>query len=113
MHTIRITYDIRTPESAEHGDYAESGWVDEVGESMEPDEYEQDEGISVIDKTVEYLQDHSAIEPSEAGRGASPRWWTDYEYDEDFRTGRSESRSYHLTGYSETERQNIYRMMRY
>lgn len=108
---ITITYGIVTPESAEAGDFEETGWVDEEGDPMTPDSEERSEGVTAVDKAVEYLMDHHAIEPSEAGKGASPRWWTDDEYDVNYRTGAVESRDYHLEGFSEKERAEIDREM--
>jgi hypothetical protein len=110
---IRITYDITTPESVEQGDYAESGWVDEEGEDMTPDEDDREDGITAVDKAVEFLRDHGATEPSEwTGRGtAAARWWTNTEYDVDYSTGERESRSYHLHGFTEKEKHEIYRQL--
>lgn len=107
MHLIKITYETITPESAEEGDVADSGWIDEEGVDMEPDEIDLDEGLDVIDKTVEFLRDHNA-EPSEMGRGAAPRWWTAYEVDVDYATGEVENHSFHLHGYSDEERAEVY-----
>lgn len=104
---VRITYEIVTPESAEHGEAEERGWIDEEGESMARADYWDDQG-SAVENAIHYLRQHGpSLEPSESGRGAAARWYTDYEYSEDFRTGAREARSYHLHGYSEAERRRI------
>ena len=62
---IKTTYQVVSPESAERGDYADQGWYDEEGESMIPDEWESEEGITVVDKTIDYLTNKRyATEPS-------------------------------------------------
>jgi hypothetical protein len=104
---ITITYEVWTPEDAEIGETDDRGWIDEEGESMEPDKWDREEGIGALDKTVEYLWDHGAYEGSEGGAKAASRWWTDPKHDEDFRTGAVEQRSYHLHGFSETEKREI------
>lgn len=103
-HLIRTTYDIVTPESAENGEAAEQGWIDEEGISMEPDEFDLDEGISVVDKTVQFLKKNGATEFS--GNRFSP-WFTNHEYNHDYKSGAEESRSFHLVGYSDDELSEI------
>ncbi len=109
---ILITYEIVTPESAEYGDAEERGWIDEEGDVIELDEFDREEGITVVDKTVAYLDSAYAYEPSESGREAAPRWWTDYEHEGDPATGARTNKSYHLEGYTEAEKRQIYRVMK-
>lgn len=109
---ILITYEIVTHESAEHGDAEERGWIDEEGDVIELDEFDREEGITVVDKTVAYLDRAYATEPSESGRDAAPRWWTDYDHDGDPATGARTNKSYHLEGYTEAEKRQIYRVMK-
>jgi len=104
---ITITYEVWTPEDAEIGDTDVRGWIDEEGESMEPDAEERSEGVSAVDKAVEWLKYHYAYEGSEGGRDAASRWWTNYDHDTDYRTGAVEQRSYHLEGFSEIEKRQI------
>jgi len=105
---ITTTYQTTTPESLEDGDYAESGWRDEEGESMLPDEYD-DEDITVIDKAVEFLKNHYAYEPS------SSDFHTDIWYsaspDENYVTGENTYYSYHLEGFTEEEEYEIWKIM--
>ena len=110
---ITITYEVWDEEAVEAGDTDDRGFIDEEGEDMAPDKWDREEGLTVIDKTVEYLLAHGAYEPSEWGPPgtAAPRWWTNYEHSLDFRTGERENRSYHLQGFSHAERQEIFRRM--
>ena len=60
---IGVTYEVITPESAENGDFEETGWEDEHV-SMEPDEWDVEEGITAVDKAVEYIQDRGPVQNS-------------------------------------------------
>ena len=61
---IATTYQIITPESAEQGDYDSQGWEDEEGESMIPDQYDAEDGITAVDKAVKFLKNNGGNEPS-------------------------------------------------
>lgn len=54
---ILTTYSTVTPESAEHGDVADSGWIDEDGVPM------GDDDESAVDDAVKFLKD-KGVEPS-------------------------------------------------
>jgi hypothetical protein len=102
---IRTTYDITTPESAEHGDFAESGWVDEEGEDMSPDEDE-----TAVEKAVEFLRREGVTDD---GSHFYPGiWYTNYEYGHGtrdyFEKGIEERRSYHLDGFTEAQEREIF-----
>lgn len=88
-HRRRITYDIVTPESAEQGDV-----------------FDREEGITVVDKTVEYLLDNGATMPSSSS--FSPGNWYSSEGDTDMQTGGNTTRSFHLIGYSPEEEEAVY-----
>jgi hypothetical protein len=76
---IRTTFEIITPESAEDGEAAERGWIDEEGT-----EYGFRELVGLA-----RLCEASCSAPC-------PRaWLTVCGYDEDYRTGVVENRSYH------------------
>lgn len=108
---IKISYDIITPESAEEGDFAETGWIDEDGVEIELDEYDEEEGTDLADKAAEFLLEEGADEPSSVpwSRGT---WYTAHEYREDFATGEVENRSYHLYGFADAEEKEIYRLVK-
>lgn len=107
-HLLTITFEIVTPESAESGDFEDIGWEDEDGVSMEPDEDEKEDGETVVTKTVEYLKNNGATNPSDS-HGAA-RWYSDDGY-EDYRTGETKTLSYHFVNYTDEEREEIAKLM--
>lgn len=102
---IATTYQIVTPESAEQGDYAESGWEDEEGESVEPDEFD-DEGTTVVDKAVKWLLDKGAIEASSSSFH-SDVWYTSAE-DINYSTGSFTTYNFHLRGFTPEEQEAVF-----
>jgi hypothetical protein len=94
-----------TPESAEHGDYAESGWLDKEGQSMEPDRYDIEEGKSAVDNAVWYLN-YKYVVPSSTHfhKGV----WYSATSEPDFRTMKEETISFHLEDFNEEEQQEIF-----
>jgi hypothetical protein len=87
MPRFTVTYGTVTPESAEHGDYAETGFILSGG-WKEP-----------LDRTKTAPED-CAMTLREALDLASPqedcgRWWQDNEGREDYLTGAVEYRSIH------------------
>jgi len=106
---ITVSYDTVTPESAEEGDVAESGWEDEEGVDMTPDEIDVEDGISAVDKAVDYLQKNGPMEPS-SSQFTPHTWYTHYE-GQDPSDGSETSYSYHLNGFTPEEEQEIYRRM--
>ena len=107
-HRIRISYDRTTPESVDDGDFSESGWDDEEGVSMEPDEFDIEEGRDVIDKTVEFLRNEGASDDFGSGddRSYGTAWNT-----VDYRTGEEERKGYHLSGYTDEEMDFVLALM--
>lgn len=110
MPKITITFQVLTPESAEHGDYEETGWIDDEGVDMTPDEYDTEEGLTAVDKAVEFLKDKGAWEASSYPFHPGT-WYTQTEPAHDrayFEQGREETHSFHLEGFSEAEQKAIY-----
>jgi hypothetical protein len=103
---ILVSYDIVTPESAEEGDVAERGWIDDEGASMEPDEYDIEVGRTVVDKAIKFLCYDGATEPS-SDPFSSGTWYTT-EGDQDYRTGATEYRAYHLKDFTREEERAVY-----
>ncbi len=105
---IKISYSVITPESAENGEAAESGWEDEEGVSMEPDEYDLAAGITAVDLAVEYLFANMASNQSSSifSLGA---WYTST--DEDYSTGWTTEKNFHLEDFSLGEEKEVYRCM--
>ena len=92
---VYLTYEVYTDESIENGDASERGFFelngpyryeefeDEIVEPMEPDEFDMDEGITAVDKAVEWLNTVNSWESS--GGGTASDWlvgldsWKPYE----------------------------------
>ncbi len=55
---ILTTYEIVTPESAEQGDVAERGWVDEEGQACVGDDWDSE--TSDVDVAVKFLEGNGA-----------------------------------------------------
>lgn len=89
---VRTTYEIITPESAEHGDVAEEGFIDEDGQECTPEE-----AFNMVE----------GCEPS-ASDFTGGVWYTDNEYHTDYKTGAQESRSYHLKGFTPRQERLIF-----
>lgn len=81
---FNVTYDIVTPESAEHGDYAESGFI---GESMS-----LRDAVAAVQETRTSHVDGRNVELCNAGLGYAIRVDNGME----FETGASETRALHL-----------------
>lgn len=105
---ILITYEIITPESAEIGDAEESGWENEEGVDVSPDEWDIDDGITVVDKAVKFLREAGANQASSSHFHVGT-WYTAYgEMDMD---GNTTNYSYHLEGFLPEEEEAIFKMM--
>jgi hypothetical protein len=103
---IAITYEIVTPESAEHGDAEERGWVDEEGVLIEPD---VDNDETLVDAAVKFIKNEGAMYAS--ATFFHPGVWYSTEGDTDYRTGAEETRSFHLRGFSEADQAAIFKRM--
>ena len=91
----RVTYEIVTPESAEHGDAEDRGFIDE--------------GCSFRDAVM--LVSGHATEPSDS-HVSYARWFTHHNYSNDFMTGAEESRSIHIPdSVSEASRKRIAKLL--
>lgn len=107
---ILISFSRTTPESAEDGDFSETGWIDEEGVEMTPDiDYEDDDPYkeTVASKAIAFLKDEGACYASSSD--FYPGVWYTTEYQTlDYHTGEEEEKSYHLKGFTEEEEQAIY-----
>ena len=77
--SFTVTYEVVTPESAEYGDAEERGFVSESCNLRE--------AINLVGGQVTEASEYPII---------SPRWLTNYEYNEDYTTGAREARSMHF-----------------
>lgn len=95
-----ITYEVVTPESAEHGDAAERGFVDDLGVE-----------VSSVAEACATLEDDGALEPSSSSFH-SGIWYSQYDGHTDFRTGAVTKHSYHPKGFTEEEERNLFEAVR-
>jgi hypothetical protein len=108
---IKISYDVVTPESAEIGDFADSGWEDEEGVCIDPDEFDVEEHGSeltaVVNLAVKAIG--NGVEASTYPTCCPGRtWYTKIDADKDYSDGSEKRLSYHLKGFSEKEELAIY-----
>lgn len=107
---IVISYSQTTPESAADGDFSESGWIDEEGVSMKPDDIDYEEGIGTADLAAKYLQREGATQASASffhpGVWYSTGWNT-----VDYGTGTEEERNYHLKDFTEEEERQVWNLL--
>jgi len=95
MPKFNVTYEIVTPESAEHGDADERGF------------YLQNVSLSEAIDALEHCHVEADCCPV-----SSPRWFTAYNVSEDYITGGIESRSLHLPdSITESSRMRIARLI--
>ena len=94
MGLIRTTFEIITPESSEGGDAEERGFIDEEGT-----EYNVEEAVKLIE----------GCEPSSSAFHHGI-WYSLFDFNFDYHTGNTETRSYHLVEgtWTAEEEQEIY-----
>jgi hypothetical protein len=114
MKGFKITYEIITPESAKQGDFEDQGWIDEEGIDLTPDEFDIEDGLTVVDKAVRYLKSETGAEGMEAScypveKMTKHGWFTSYSYSVDYQTGAIENRSFHPIGFTAGEIREIAR----
>jgi hypothetical protein len=103
---ITISYYKVSPESAANGDYEETGWIDEEGVSMEPDEFDYSEGITAADKAIKFLKKECATRQSSSHFHVGV-WYSDG-VSQDYRTGVETELAYHLHGFTEEQEKQIW-----
>ena len=105
---IKTTYS-RVKPTGDSSDYPyeeDHGWLDEEGASMEPDDYDRQEGTDAVDKAVTFLRDEGAVQASSSQ--FHPGVWYSTESEQDPRTGEWEEKSFHLYGFTEDEQRQVY-----
>lgn len=102
---IRSAYETVTEESAAVGDVEDRGWIDEEGESMLPDEFD-DDGITVVDKAVAFLEKHYATQTSSSSFDTR-LWYMTYP-ETDYKTGEERTESYFLVDFTPEQLQEVY-----
>jgi len=86
MPAFHVTYDIVTPESAEHGDFAESGFLDAMGSRIEALFGKLTPGVD-----LSLRQALNLCCPNED----SGSWFTESDGRADYQTGANERRALH------------------
>lgn len=104
---IRTTFSRVTPESAEQGDTSSTGWIDDEGEDMTPDEFDVEDGVTTVDKAVKFLFDAGAYHASSSHFHVGCWYHTEYTC-VDYHTAEEEERSYHLDGFTEAQQREIF-----
>lgn len=109
---ITTTYDKIIPgNDYEDEPDIESGWEDEDGESMIPDEYDIEDGLTVVDKAVEYLKyKRYTTEPSSNMFHPGISYSTP-DPDIDYHTGKETYYTSHLDGFTQEEEYEIWKKM--
>lgn len=100
-------YENWTHDDLEAGDTGDRGEHDDVAFAL--DEYDIEEGLTLVDLVVKYLSDSGVSEASSSQfhKGV----WYDTEPTQDFRTGEWRRESYHLKGFSEEDEAEVYRQL--
>ena len=111
---ITETFSKVTPESAENGDFSETGFTDEEGVNMELDEYDKDDTnfdgspVTSVSIAVRHLRNNGATNPS-SGHFHIGIWYsTSGDEVVSYRTGETIERSFHLKGFTEAEEKEIF-----
>lgn len=84
MITIKTTFQRVTPESAENGDFSETGWHDEQGENFD----------NAVDAVL-WLQRQGAVHPS-SSNFHNGIWYSSDEHCSDYSTDETTSYSFHI-----------------
>jgi len=75
---------------------------------MEVDEFDSDEGLSSVDKAVDFLKERGATNPSQYPTYTGGSLWFSDDGEEDYSTGATKTLSYHPKGFSEEELREIF-----
>lgn len=108
---VRLTFSTVEWDGEDEEPIEDHGWADTrggryeeptEGDSMVPDQWDTEDGITAISKAVDFLNDLGAVYPS-----SSPHFhrgiWYSTEPVQDYRTGIDETLSAHLYGFNYAE----------
>ena len=101
---IRETFAKITDESAENGDYSETGWINKEGVTF----FRKDPDYLI--EALQHLLNNGALEKSNSSFSIGT-WYTNSDWNTDIHTNEREKRSYHLVGFTEEEQKLIYNGM--
>lgn len=109
-HLIKISYQTWDEDSAKNGEYSDIGWESEDGIEMDLDEYDIENGETIVTKTVKFLIGEGATEFSSSS--FDPRGWYMWaDVKRDKYSGEWRLQNYHLYGYTNEEKKEIYDLM--
>lgn len=103
---IKTTYEIVYPSEEDVYPEIENDFVDEVGESMEPDDCDIEEGLTAVDKAIAFLNGEYVSETS--GSPWSVGDWYSTEPEMNYRTGETKSQNFHLEGFTPEEERAVF-----
>jgi hypothetical protein len=103
--TIKVYYQTITPESAEHGDFSDTGEHDVL--DCNPDKHDTADGLTAVDLAVKELKkQYLEASSSNFHRGI---WFTSIDPDQNYSTGEETYYTFHLKGFTKEEEQLIYK----
>jgi hypothetical protein len=106
-HLIRVSFSKHKFDDDGSGNYEdEHGWVDEFGEEMDPDEFDDEAGVTAVSKAIDYLQNEGVTEPSSYPFSEGTWYQTPSELQND---GWYYEQHYHLVGFSPEEQAAVYK----
>ena len=103
---IRISYETWDEDSVDAGETDDKGWENEEGVSMQPDQYDLEEGLTPVDLAVNFLTDNGPMEAS-SSHFNSGVWYTNYG-EQDMQNGSRTNRSFHLVGFTPEQEEEIF-----
>src|SRR5690606_21898217 len=108
---LKIAFERCTPEAIEEGGAAERGWIGEEGISMDPDEFDLEEGPAAVVWAAQCP--HAAgAEPSASHGWHQGLWYTDRDAEQDPHTGEYTLQSYHPAGFTDEEQAQLVERVR-
>lgn len=111
MPRIKTTYDVVTPESAEQGDFADQGWIDDdVGHDCFPDSDDMEEGLTSVDLAIRFLTQNGPLEASSSAFHPGV-WYTQSDGSVNYCTGAQTRYSFHLHDFTSEAQAEIYAAM--
>ena len=103
---IRISYETWDEDSVDAGETDDKGWENEEGVSMQPDQYDLEEGLTPVDLAVKFLTDNGPMEASSSYFNSGV-WYTNYG-GQDMQDGSRTNRSFHLVGFTPEQEEEIF-----
>jgi hypothetical protein len=117
QRAIATSFTTITPESAEAGDHADRGWVDEDGDNIEVDADDiakaHEAGSvapvtdAIVSKAIRWLKDNGAHETSSSSFHPGVWYSTSYEVS-DYSTGEERQEDFFLRNFSDQEEKRIF-----